>query len=136
MDEVTLSPLRRIFHPKGDIHHVMKKTDQGYDGFGEAYLTSIFRDEIKGWKKHKFMTLNLTVILGTVLFYVYDEDKQHTYVYDIGQNNNQRLTIPCGYWVAFKGLTLKENVILNIANIEHDPNESINVPIETYPLDY
>jgi dTDP-4-dehydrorhamnose 3,5-epimerase len=135
MDEVILTPLKCISHPKGDIRHIIKKTDQGYNGFGEVYATSVFKDEIKGWKKHKLMTLNLVVILGTVRFYVYDEEKHHTSIFDIGQNNYQRLTIPSGYWVAFKGLTIKENVILNIANIEHDSNESINVPTESYPLD-
>ena len=136
MDRIILTPLKTISHPKGDIHHVIKKTDNGYDGFGEAYLTSIFKDEIKGWKKHKLMTLNLTVILGTVRFYVHDEETQQTNAYDLGNKNYQRITIPCGYWLAFKGLSLKENVILNFANIEHDPNESINVSIETYPLDF
>ena len=54
MDEINIegvihTPLSRIFHPKGDILHGMKKSDEGFTGFGEAYFTIIKNGEIKGW---------------------------------------------------------------------------------------
>ena len=134
MDGITLTPLKQILHPKGDIFHAMKASDNGFSGFGEAYITTIIKGEIKGWKMHTMMTMNIVVPLGMVRFYIYDEVKNNTVTYEIGVMNYQRLTIPSGYWVAFEGLISEQNLVLNIANIEHDPSESNNVPLETYPL--
>jgi dTDP-4-dehydrorhamnose 3,5-epimerase len=136
MDVITLTPLKRILHPKGDIFHAMKASDIGFSGFGEAYFSTILKGEVKGWKKHTMMAMNIVVPLGMVRFYIYDEVKKYTMAYEIGINNYQRLTIPSGYWVAFEGLILEQNLVLNIANIEHDKNESINTPLETYPLGF
>jgi len=136
MDSIILTSLKKIPHPKGDIFHAMKAADNGFSGFGEAYFSNIIKGEIKGWKKHSLMTMNIVVPLGMVRFYIHDEVESCTVVYDIGTANYQRLTIPNGYWVAFEGLTLEQNLVLNIANLEHEPNESVNVPLETYPLGF
>lgn len=31
MDGVILTPLKQIYHPKGDVFHGMKKSDEGYE---------------------------------------------------------------------------------------------------------
>ena len=117
-----------IQHPQGDILHGMKKSDNEYPGFGEAYFSKINHGEIKGWNKHKMMTLNLVVPIGEVTFVIYDDrkdsDKKGSYfTVSLSQINYQRLTVPPELWMAFKGIDTKTNLILNIANIEHDPNE-------------
>ena len=72
LDGVTLTPLKKIGHPKGDIFHAMKASDEGFSGFGEAYFSTINKFEIKGWKKHTKMILNLVVPIGEIKFVVYD----------------------------------------------------------------
>ena len=131
---VTITPLRRIEHPKGDVFHGMKASDAGYAGFGEAYFTTIVAGETKGWKQHTEMTMNLIVPLGMVRFHIHNADTGQTSSYDVGVNNYQRLTIPPGYWVAFQGLTTDTNLVLNIASLEHNPAEAVNVPLAIYPL--
>ena len=71
--DVILTPLKKIYHPKGDILHGIKKIDKGYLGFGEAYFSTINYNEIKGWNRHKRMTLNLVVPIGSVKFVIYDD---------------------------------------------------------------
>jgi|TARA_B100001094_G_scaffold325705_1_gene380521 dTDP-4-dehydrorhamnose 3,5-epimerase len=131
---VILTPLCRVKHPKGDVLHGMKSSDIGYSAFGEAYFTTIICGETKGWKKHATMIMNIVVPLGIVRFHLLDETVNQTTVYEVGEVNYKRLTIPPGYWVAFKGLTRGTNLILNIASHEHNPDESINVPLDTYSL--
>mgnify|MGYP005671907601 CR=1 FL=1 len=58
---IILTPLKIINHPKGNLFHCMKKIDEGYAGFGEAYFSSINFGEIKGWNRHKKMTLNFII---------------------------------------------------------------------------
>ena len=124
MDGVIITPLKQIHHPHGDIYHAMKKNDNGYDGFGEAYFSSIHKDDIKGWKQHTQMTLNLVVPLGKILFVLYNENTQEFFEITLSQTNYNRLTVKAGIWMAFKGIE-ETNMLLNIASIEHNPNEAL-----------
>lgn len=125
MDGVIVSPLKQIQHPKGDVYHAMKKSDVGFEDFGEAYFSTINKDDIKGWKKHTKMTLNLIVPIGEIEFIVYDDKAQEFFKITLSQTNYQRLTVKPNLWMAFRGID-KYNMLLNIASIEHDPNEAIN----------
>lgn len=133
MDEVNvegviLTPLKKIYHAKGDILHGMKKSDESFMGFGEAYFSTIRNGEIKGWNRHKRMTLNLVVPVGKVYFVLYDDrekssSKGNFFEIEISPNDYQRLTVPPGLWLAFRGKSNDTNLILNVSDIEHDPNE-------------
>ncbi|WP_264535062.1 dTDP-4-dehydrorhamnose 3,5-epimerase [Flavobacterium sp. N1736] len=133
MDKITiqgvlLTPLKRIHNPKGDVFHGMKKSDVGYAGFGEAYFSTINFEDVKPWKKHFNMTLNFVVPLGDIRFVIYDDrenssTKNTFFDVTLGENNYQRITIPPGVWVAFSGAGKNYNLLLNLADIEHDPNE-------------
>jgi dTDP-4-dehydrorhamnose 3,5-epimerase len=101
---VIATPLCRVKHPKGDVFHGIKSSDIGYTAFGEAYFTSIIFGETKGWKKHTTMIMNIIVPLGIVRFHLLDETVKQTAVYEVGEVNYTRLTIPAGSWVAFEGL--------------------------------
>ena len=129
MDGVTLTPLKQITHPKGDIFHAMKVSDDGFSGFGEAYLSTVNQGEVKGWKKHAEMTLNLVVVIGEIEFVAYDDNR--FYGVKLSKNNYQRLTVEPGLWLAFRGLD-SENMLLNLASIEHDPNECENVDLDIF----
>jgi dTDP-4-dehydrorhamnose 3,5-epimerase len=130
----TLYPLKIIPNPKGDILHALKASDRGFQGFGEAYFSCILPGETKGWKKHLHMTINLVVPAGKVRFSIHDETSRTTYNFLLGGDNYGRLMVPPGYWVAFTGIADMVNMILNIADIPHDPNESETLPIESLPL--
>lgn len=129
MDGVILTPLKQIHNPKGDVFHAMKKSDVGFDSFGEAYFSTIHKGNIKGWKKHTLMTLNLIVPIGEIEFIVYDEQKHDFFKVKLSQDNYQRLTVKPNLWVAFKGLG-EYNLLLNLASIEHDPNEAQNIELD------
>jgi dTDP-4-dehydrorhamnose 3,5-epimerase len=133
MDGVVLTPLKQIKHPLGDLYHAMKKSDKDFSGFGEAYFSTVNQGCTKGWKKHTEMVLNLIVPMGEVKFVIYSKDLEEFYSVQLSQKNYQRLTIKPGLWVSFRGLG-DTNILLNIASIEHSPNESINVDLDT--IDY
>ncbi len=130
MDGVILTPLKQIFHSKGDVFHAMKKSDEGFEGFGEAYFSTINKEDIKGWKKHTQMTLNLVVIVGEIEFVIYDENSKEFFSVKLSSNNYQRLTVKPNLLVAFRGMN-KKNILLNLASIEHDPSEAENLELES-----
>ncbi len=122
MDRITLTPLKIIESKIGSVLHGLKLSEESFNGFGEAYFSTLNYGIIKGWKKHNRMILNLIVVIGKIKFVVYDENKNKFYEFILSKKNHSRLTIKPGLWVAFKGLST-ENMLLNIASIEHDPNE-------------
>ncbi len=123
MDGIILTPLRQIHNSKGNILHVMKKSDDGFNGFGEAYFSTVNKDDIKGWKKHTKMILNLVVPIGKIEFVVYNEKSKEFFNVQLSQCNYYRLTIKPNLWVAFRGLE-KNSMLLNLASIEHNPSEA------------
>lgn len=129
-----LTPLKIIANPKGEIRHALKASETSFKGFGEAYFTSILSGEIKGWKRHSQMTLNLVVPVGDVEFFLHEEESGASLSIRIGESNYCRLTIKPGIWVAFKGSSTYSSLILNLASIQHDPIESRSVSLETFPL--
>ena len=129
IDGIILSSLRNIKVDKGNVLHAIKVSSLGFSGFGEAYFSMIDFGAVKGWKRHREMTLNLIVPVGIVKFVIYD-DREESPTLDTFQeillskeHNYRRLTVPPNLWVGFKGLSNDENIILNIANIEHNPDE-------------
>lgn len=135
MSNVLISDLKIIENPKGRLFHALKKSDVAFKSFGEAYLTSVNFKDIKGWKKHTKMTLNLIVITGEIRFVLYDESSSAGRQFSEfrlsrdSQEQYKRLTVPPGVWMAFQGLSKCENLLLNIADIVHDPLESIDKEI-------
>jgi dTDP-4-dehydrorhamnose 3,5-epimerase len=134
---VNLTPLKKIEHPKGDVFHGMKKSDDGFSGFQEAYFSTIHQGVVKPWKKHLEMTLNLIVPIGKIRFVLFDDREESItkgVFMDISLSidNYYRLTIPPNIWVASKGLGNDINLLLNIANLEHDPKEMVKTGINRF----
>ena len=133
IDEIILTPLNIIDTSGGDVLHAMKKNDQGFDGYGEAYFSEIKSCEIKAWKRHKEMTLNLIVPVGAIRFVLFDDrsNKQgRIRQIVLSRDNYQRLTIPPMVWVGFQGVSNSKSVLLNIASIAHSPDEVDRKDIE------
>ncbi len=110
----------------GNVLHGMKKTSNGYSGFGEAYFSQIEKGIIKAWKRHQKMTLNLIVPVGEIRFVLFDDrNPSNTQFHEItiSKDNYFRLTVPPMVWVGFQGLSDDGSMLLNISDIEHNPSE-------------
>jgi dTDP-4-dehydrorhamnose 3,5-epimerase len=129
IEGVVLTPLSVISTEGGDVLHAIKSSDQSFGGFGEAYFSKIKYNTIKGWKRHKEMILNLIVPVGAVRFVLYDDrprsssQGQFQEIMLSSVDHYQRITVPPMVWVGFQGQDKKTSIILNIASIEHLPEE-------------
>jgi dTDP-4-dehydrorhamnose 3,5-epimerase len=126
---ITTTPLSIIETQGGKVMHAMKKSDQGFKGFGEAYFSFIDFQEIKAWKRHTEMTLNLIVPKGEIRFVFIDDtvlSNLQFYEVVVSQDNYSRLTVPPMVWMGFQGLSTSGSFLLNLANIEHNINEVDN----------
>ena len=132
-----LTPLKKISKIGGSVFHALKSSDIGYTGFGEVYFSSAEPGVTSDWRLHKRMTLNLVVPVGKIKFVLRDHrDGSSTFGNSIqvllGVNHYSRLTIPPNIWVAFQGVAQFESVLANIADLEHDPSESIRKPLDAF----
>jgi len=137
IEGVLVTPLRRIEHPKGDILHALRRSAAGYRGFGEAYFSSVRGGEVKGWKRHRRVTLNLVVPVGEIRFTLHDRrtgsaTEGHCDALTLGEGHYARLTVPPGVWVAFAGIHSAPSLLLNVADEEHDPEEADNAELAAF----
>lgn len=138
IEGVLLTPLKVVANPKGDIYHAIKASAPGYQGCGEVYFSTVTKGTTKGWKRHNRLALNLVVPVGEIEFALYDgRTKSSTegelFVINLGIDlNYQRLTVPPGIWVAFRG-EREFNLLMNVIAEEHDPTEADNIPLEKIP---
>lgn len=137
--DIVITNLNVINTLGGDVMHAMKKTDDGFKGFGEAYFSYIHKGVIKGWKRHNKMTLNLIVPIGKIRFVLYDNRIVSNAKFQeviISKENYCRLTVPPMIWVGFQGLSEGKSLLLNIASIVHDPKEAQKKNIEQIKFDW
>lgn len=120
--QIIVTPLKRVPVSGGDVLHAMKRSDPGFVDIGEAYFSQIEQGAVKAWKRHLRMTLNLVVPIGAVRF-VFVDDKGETREEVVGQDRYVRLTVPPCIWFGFKGLVEPYSLLLNVADIPHDPAE-------------
>jgi len=125
---VILTPLDIIDGDLGQVLHAMKQGDPGSGPFGEAYFSTVDYNAVKAWKKHLRMTSNLIVPVGEVKFIIVDDrsgnqSDQKSMEVILSRENYHRLTIPPGLWMGFQGMSRGLNLLLNIADIRHDPSE-------------
>ena len=121
LDQIRL-PLQQISTPGGDVWHALKSTEI-LQGFGEAYFSWVKPNSIKAWKQHLRMTMNLVVPIGTVRFVFCDLLRYSFREEEIGASNYSRITVPPNIWFGFQGMSDKLSLVLNLANLPHDPAE-------------
>ena len=129
LEDILVTPLKRIPTVGGDVLHVLRNSDAGFNGFGEVYFSWVEQGAIKAWKYHQLMTLNLVVRLGEVRFVFHLADqKNRIRVETIGSERYARLTVPPEVWLGFQGKAPGNSLLMNVADMAHDPDEILRKP--------
>jgi dTDP-4-dehydrorhamnose 3,5-epimerase len=139
---VLVVPLRRIPDERGTIYHMLRRTDPHFREFGEIYFSSIYRDVIKGWHRHRDMTLNYACIAGRIKLVLYDDRPGSATAGQVmerflGPDDYSLVVIPPGIWTGFKGMA-DVSIVANCATHPHDPEltERIDPLSLTIPYDW
>ena len=120
--DICVTDLQRINVEGGDVLHAMRCEEPNRFELGEAYFSFIKPYFVKAWKMHTQMTLNVIVPVGKVKFVFFDEFGKYREEI-IGEDRFSRLTVPPRIWFGFQGYHETESLLLNLADIPHDPNE-------------
>lgn len=126
---VQVIPLQRIPDERGTIFHMLKCTDPHFLQFGEIYFSTVYSGIIKGWHKHREMTLNYACIEGRIKLVLYDDregspTKGESMELFLGPDNYSLVTIPPEVWNGFKGMSAPYAIVANCCTHPHDPSRS------------
>jgi len=141
IEGVQVLPLRRIADERGTIFHMLKKTDPHFIEFGEVYFSSIYPGVVKGWHRHRDMTLNYACVFGRVKVVLYDDRAaspsrgEVTEVF-LGPDHYALVIIPPGIWNGFKGMSDPYAILANCCTHPHDPARSERLDPYENPIPY
>jgi dTDP-4-dehydrorhamnose 3,5-epimerase len=126
IEGVGIVQLRRIPDERGTIYHMLRADEPHFIDFGEIYFTSIYPGVVKGWHRHREMTLNYACIFGRIKLVLYDDRPGSTTAGNLqelflGPDQYVLVTIPPGIWTGFKGMTEPQAIIANCCTHPHDP---------------
>ncbi len=128
IEGLRIVPLTRIPDERGTIHHMLRRTDPHFIEFGEIYFTTIYRGVIKGWHRHRDMTLNYACVVGRIKLVLYDDRESSAsrgvlIERFLGPDDYALAVIPPGIWTGMKGMT-DQSVVANCATHTHDPSRT------------
>lgn len=122
VENIIVTPLDTYPSANGEVLKALEIANEEQFLVREAYFSSVSFGKYKGWKKHNVMTSNIVVPIGSITFFFVDKDREFREI-TIGRNNYCRITILPGIWMAFTGMDKGSNLLLNLANHLHSPDE-------------
>jgi dTDP-4-dehydrorhamnose 3,5-epimerase len=140
---VQVVPLRRIPDERGTIFHMLRADDPHFDRFGEIYFTSVYRGVVKGWHRHREMTLNYACVFGGIKLVLFDEREGSStpgalLELFLGPDDYSLVVIPPGVWAGFKGMSEPYALVANCCTHPHDPSRTTRLdPFDNHiPYDW
>lgn len=126
IEGVKVIPLKRIPDERGTIMHMLRRDDPHFIEFGEIYFSTIYRGVIKGWHRHRDMTLNYACVFGRIKLVIYDDREDSPtrgaiMEQFLGPDHYALVQIPPGLWNGFKGMSDPHAIIANCCTHAHDP---------------
>jgi dTDP-4-dehydrorhamnose 3,5-epimerase len=129
IDGVVVVPLARIPDERGTVMHMLKRTDAHFLEFGEIYFSTVYPGVVKGWHRHREMTLNYACIHGRIKLVLYDERVDSPTWGEVmelflGPDDYSLVQIPPGVWNGFKGMGAERAIVANCSTHPHDSTRS------------
>jgi dTDP-4-dehydrorhamnose 3,5-epimerase len=129
IEGVRVIPKRRVPDERGTVFHMLKVTDPEFQQFGEIYFSTVYPGVIKGWHRHRGMTLNYACPVGRIKLVIYDDRAESPtggtlMEVFLGCDNHSLAVIPPEVWNGFKGMSAPYSLVANCATVPHDPSRS------------
>ena len=142
IDGVTITELRQIGDERGAVLHMMRCDAPEFVRFGECYFSEIVPGAVKAWKRHRAQSQNLVVPVGRIRLVIYDGREQsasrgQTMVLEMGRPDAYlRVGIPKGLWYGFACISATPALLVNCADLPHDPSDNEMRPVDDPEIPY
>ena len=127
---VVLTSLSEFKDERGSVLHMQRADSIDFIQFGECYFSEVLPGAIKAWKKHSKQTQNIAVPVGRIKLVIYDNRKQsltkkNLLVLELGRPDAYlKVRIPPEVWYGFACISSSSALIVNCADLPHNPEES------------
>lgn len=142
IDGVAVLPLRQIADERGAVLHVMRNDSPLFTAFGEVYCSLTLPGAVKAWKRHLRQTQHFAVPVGRLRLVLVDRrpDSPTSGVVEqhiLGRPDHYVLCrIPPGIWYGFQALDDQSALIVNLADMPHEVEESERLEIDNGPIEF
>jgi dTDP-4-dehydrorhamnose 3,5-epimerase len=119
IEGVWIKDLKVIPDERGRLMEILRNDDEGFDRFGQVYLSTVRPGVVKGWHLHRVQEDLVTCVKGMVKLAMYDaRDGSPTQglvreVF-IGEHNPQLVRIPAGVYHGWKCISDEEAYVINV----------------------
>ena len=128
--DVVLTELKQFPDERGTLLHMLRNDDPTFTTFGECYFSEVLPGAVKAWKLHRNQTQNFSVPVGRIKLVIYDNRKDsvsnsNVQLINLGRPDSYfRVMIPPGLWYGFTCISKIPALLVNCADIPHNPQES------------
>ena len=128
IEGVVVRPRRRIADERGAVFHMLRNDAEEFEAFGEIYFSLVYPGVVKGWHRHREMTLNYAVPVGMIKLVCFDDRDGSATAGNLvevhtGALDYALVTIPPGVWNGFKGVGTEPALVANCSTTAHRPDE-------------
>jgi dTDP-4-dehydrorhamnose 3,5-epimerase len=143
IDGVWVKDLRVVADERGRLMEILRRDDEGFDRFGQAYLSTTYPGVVKGWHLHKVQDDFITCVRGMLKLVIYDDREESPTrgmlkEYFIGDHNPQLVKVPAGTYHGWKCISPEEALVINIPSepYSHEAPDEHRAPWDTPDIPY
>ena len=128
--DVVLTELKQFPDERGTLLHMLRNDDPTFTTFGECYFSEVLPGAVKAWKLHLEQTQHFCVPVGRIKLVIYDNRKDsisngNVQLIHLGRPDSYfRVMMPPGLWYGFTCISKIPALLVNCADIPHNPQES------------
>lgn len=120
-----IKKLKIIPDERGYLMEVLRRDDDLFREFGQAYVTVAYPGVVKAWHYHKQQVDNFTIVSGMAKFVLYDQRRGSSTSgevneFFVGDKQPMLIQIPQGVYHGFKAIGTDPAIALNIPDKEYD----------------
>jgi dTDP-4-dehydrorhamnose 3,5-epimerase len=119
IDGVWVKDLSVIPDERGRLMEILRADEDGFEKFGQVYISTTYPGVVKAWHLHKVQDDNFCCVKGMVKLVLYDarEDsptKGTLTEYFIGDHSPLLVRVPAGVYHGWKCISGDESIVVNI----------------------
>jgi dTDP-4-dehydrorhamnose 3,5-epimerase len=125
IDGVKIKKLKVIPDERGRLMEILRRDDELFQNFGQAYATTTYSGVVKAWHKHEKQTDNIACVAGLIKMALYDGRPdsptfKEVNEFYLGAHNPLLIQVPAGIYHGWMCVSQEEALIVNL------PTETYN----------
>jgi dTDP-4-dehydrorhamnose 3,5-epimerase len=145
IDGVKIKKLKVIPDERGRLMEILRRDDELFQNFGQAYATTTYPGVVKAWHKHEKQTDNIACVAGLIKMALYDARPdsptfKEVNEFYLGVHNPLLIQVPAGVYHGWMCVSQEEAIIVNLPtetyNYERPDEQRLDPHTSDIPYDW